>query len=558
MELDDKVQGIDKATAKLQIKKGLLLKGALESDSPDDIFKAQSIIKQLETKQESNRKSLIVDPNDFAGSFGYKDKPVSISYGLLYNMSKTPIINAIIRTRINQVAAFAEPQKDKYSLGYTIRKRRIPGVEDIDKLSKEEEREIFELTEFIENCGDGFSYEGDQNFDSFIRKITRDSLTYDQMTFEPFFNKKGEPYGFGSVDASTIRVADSYDDETYNQEGKEIHQQHSVLLHGLNPAYDGVRTPVKGYYPSYVQIYQGQAIADFYPWELCFGVRNPITSIHSHGYGVSELEEMTTIVTSMLWGDEYNRRFFKQGSIPKGLLKVSGSIDDKKLQEFKQQWNATMRGVWNSWRTPIMEAEKVEWVDLQKSNRDMEYSNWAEYLIKIACAIYSIDPREVNFHTKGGSGAQSPIFSGGGNEKEGYSQSLNKGLYPILKFLQKKINRYILYPKSAGKYEFAWQGIDASSPEKEQEMDIKAVQSYTTVNEIRIARGMPEIEGGDIILNPAFVSNMQADKQAELFGGAGEGGEEFAAEEVEEVEAAEGVDVEKSLNKLLQNIEQNR
>ena len=78
---------------------------------------------------------------------------------------------------------------------------------------------------------------------------------------------------------------------------------------------------IHGYYPSFVQVYQNTKVNEFYPWELCFGVRNPSTSIYANGYGVSELEELINVVTSMLWGDEYNRRFFQSRFCSQRIVK---------------------------------------------------------------------------------------------------------------------------------------------------------------------------------------------------------------------------------------------
>ena len=56
-------------------------------------------------------------------------------------------------------------------------------------------------------------------------------------------------------------------------------------------------------------------------------------------------------------------------------------------------------GVMQAWKTPVVEAD-VDWIDLQKNNRDMEYTSWMEYLIKLSCAIYSIDPTEIRLGYK--------------------------------------------------------------------------------------------------------------------------------------------------------------
>ena len=47
----------------------------------------------------------------------------------------------------------------------------------------------------------------EDDFDTFIRKITRDSLTYDQMCFEIIPDRKGRPAEIVAVDAATIRAA---------------------------------------------------------------------------------------------------------------------------------------------------------------------------------------------------------------------------------------------------------------------------------------------------------------------------------------------------------------
>src|SRR5690606_23266229 len=107
---------------------------------------------------------------------------------------------------------------------------------------------------------------------------------------------------------------------------------------------------------------------------------------------------------------EYNRKFFSQGSAPKGILRVKGNMNEDKLAQFRQQWTSMMQGVTNSWKTPIMEADTVDWIDLHKSHRDMEFTSWIEYLIKSACAVFSIDPAEVNFPLSGG--AEKALFEG--------------------------------------------------------------------------------------------------------------------------------------------------
>lgn len=482
-----KLQGIEKLQEKLAVKKALLVENGLKSNSPTDILVAQKTLRSIEERQESNKKSFIIDPLDFNSNFGYKDKPYSLSYQTLKSMSKVPVINAIIKTRKNQIADFAEPQSDKYSTGFIIRRKARPGQNNYEN-TEEDWRNIEFIQNFILNCGVNQSWEAD-DFETFIRKVVDDSLTFDQMTFEVVRDNKGYPYEFFATDASTFRVADSYDDDEYD--GTEKDQ-------------------IKGYYPSYVQIYQGSVVNDFYPWELCFGVRNPSTSIYNVGYGVSELEELITTVTAMLWAEEYNKRFFSQGSAPKGLLRVKGNVSEKQLSAFRQEWLSMITGVQQSWKTPIVDAD-IDWIDLQKNNRDMEYQQWSEYLIKLACSVYAIDPNEIGFNIS--TSGQKSLFESNNEGKLKHSQ--DKGLYPLLKFIQRKLNKYIV-SQLDDRYELLFVGLNGMTISEELDIETKKLQNFQTVNETRRKYNMEDIDGGDVILNPTFtqqqmMSKMQGD-----------------------------------------------
>lgn len=500
-EYAKKLDTLESLQQKIEIKKSLMIDKALKSNSPSDIMQAQKRLQNIQNRDKSDKKSLILDPLDFNSSFGYKDKPFSMSYQMLKNMAKVPIINSIIKTRKNQIADFAEPQTDRYSTGFQIKKKVKLGQPEAEN-TPEDWRKIEEIQNFILNCGRNNSWEND-DFDTFIRKFVDDSLTYDQATFEVVDDHQGLPYEFFATDSSTFRISDSYDDdEEYDKQQAER---------------------IKGYLPSYVQIYQNNVVNEYYPWELCFGIRNPSTSIFNTGYGMSELEELVTIVTSMLWADDYNKRFFSQGSAPKGILRLKDmDANSKQLKAFRQEWNSMISGVQQSWKTPVVSGD-VEFIDLQKNNRDMEYSAWGEYLIKIACSVYSIDPNEIGFSINGSSGGGSSLFES--NNEQRLKHSKDKGLYPLLKFIQRKINKYIV-SRLDPEFEFQFVGLNGMTPTEELELDIKKSTSLYTINEVRKARGDDEIEGGDLIMNPTFTQSKMMEAQNAAQAEMNAGGEE--------------------------------
>ena len=513
------LDAISLAEAKLKAKKFRTLEKALRSESPDDMVRASQVLQQIQPKVDQNTKSFFIDPLEFNANLGYKDKPFSLTYVTLKRMSKTPIINSIIKTRKNQVADFAEPQENKYSTGFVIRKKPKGGVEQ--KMDNKDKKIAFAITDFILKGGNTSQW-GYDDFDTFIRKIVEDSLVYDQMTFECVRNRRGQLESFIATDAATFRMADSYFDKDYN----------NVFFqrYGANVWKDrsDFGPKVHGYYPAYVQVYQNMKVNEFYPWELCFGIRNPSTSIWANGYGCSELEELINVVTSMLWSDEYNRRFFSQGSAPKGFFRVKGTNNEAALQQFKQQWQSMITGVMQSWKTPVIEAD-VDWIDLQKNNRDMEYSSWIEYLIKIACAVYSIDPSEIGWDISRSNG-NGGLFEG--SQEQRLKHSKDKGLYPLLKFLQRKLNKYIIEQINPD-YELVFVGLNGLTIEEELKMDIDKVNSFMTVNEAREKYEMKPLEGGDAPNNSAFLQNKNAQAMAQQQAAMGgvPNGEEGNAEE---------------------------
>lgn len=513
------LDAISLAEAKLKAKKFRTLEKALRSESPDDMVRASQVLQQIQPKVDQNTKSFFIDPLEFNANLGYKDKPFSLTYVTLKRMSKTPIINSIIKTRKNQVADFAEPQENKYSTGFVIRKKPKGGVEQ--KMDNKDKKIAFAITDFILKGGNTSQW-GYDDFDTFIRKIVEDSLVYDQMTFECVRNRRGQLESFIATDAATFRMADSFFDKDYDN---VFFQRHGANVWKDRSDF-GPR--VHGYYPAYVQVYQNMKVNEFYPWELCFSIRNPSTSIWANGYGCSELEELINVVTSMLWSDEYNRRFFSQGSAPKGFFRVKGTNNEAALQQFKQQWQSMITGVMQSWKTPVIEAD-VDWIDLQKNNRDMEYSSWIEYLIKIACAVYSIDPSEIGWDISRSNG-NGGLFEG--SQEQRLKHSKDKGLYPLLKFLQRKLNKYIVEQINPD-FELVFVGLNGLTIEEELKMDIDKVNSFMTVNEAREKYEMKPLEGGDAPNNSAFLQNKnaQAMAQQQAAMGSAPNGEEGNSEE---------------------------
>lgn len=431
-------------------------------------------------KANQDPKSLFWDPFAIIEQLGYKERPSSISYRTLAAMVwKNPIIGAVIQTRINQVASFAQPQRNRFELGFRVRLR-----EKEDKPTPADKKFIKQAETLLMRTGVTDNPRGRDNFERFLRRSVWDSLVYDQMAWEVVPNRKGQPAEWYAIDSASVRLADT------------------ARVHMNEDLDEEVR---------YVQIYDSMIVNEYTQEELCFGIRNPRTDMRSFGYGVSELEMLIQCVTALLHAWEYNQKFFSQGSAAKGLLNFKGAISEKQLQAFRRHWYQMLTGVQNAWRTPITNAEEIQWVSLQNSNRDMEYNAWMDFLIKVACGMYSMDPVEVNFKY-GNTGQKSGMTEA--NNKEKITESKERGLRPLLRFLATCINQSILWPMNES-FTFEFVGLDAKTQEEQAELDLKRVKSTTTVNELRAEEDKPPIDGGDIILDPVFAQFQQMKQQQE-------------------------------------------
>ena len=472
-------------------------------------------------------KSWFHDPLSLQYSLGYKDRRFSLTYETLRRVAgQLSIISAIINTRAAQVAAFAQPYRWTKSLGFTIRHK------DPDHLTTPAEMDfIKELEQFVLNCGrveqNPFSRVPRDDFETFLRKIVRDSLIYDQATFEVVPDRLGMPFEFVAVDASTIRLAsdDRYVgvNTSYSSRSGFVPDAPSrfmSLYEGRQYGEENGEAPV-----SYVQVINGQIENVYSLRELAFGVRNPRSDIYIQGYGFGELEQLITIVTSHLYAEEYNRKFFSQGSAPKGMINLKGdNYTQEMLEGFRRQWLAQVSGVENSWKTPILQSEGLEWIDLNKSNSEMEFGAWIEYLIKISCGVFLIDPAEINFDIHSGGNQTTPMFESSNEWK--LKASRDRGLKPILRFLAKMINKNII-DKIDDHFTLEFVGLDELSENEKHEMLVEQISSYMTLNEARRTLDLPDLPGGDVPMNPVYMQALEAQGMAQGDpdgGGGGDGG----------------------------------
>lgn len=480
-----------------------LANNSLISIRDTDLIKAK-IKKDIPTY---GMKTFTIDPLDPTGSYmGYKDRKYQIDYNLLRRIpNQLGVIAAILQTRSNQVAAFSAPYRSTKSIGFQVKHKNS------GKISTKGEREmILSLENFIYNCGhkeqNPHSNFKRDKFKDFLKKLVKDSLVIDAACIEIIPTRSNTPYEFIAVDAATIRIA-APEFQTTNNKGSYYNERGIHMNSGLGAVqYDPDSV-------AYVQILDNKIENVYTRDELIFGVRNPRTDIRFQGYGESELEMLINTITGQLNAEEYNRRNFTQGNNAKGILNFKGdSMTPDQLEGFRRMWRDQMEGITGVGRTPILQSEAgIDWIDLTRANRDMEYHQWLEYLLKVSCGVFNIDPSEIGFDIQGGV-SNTPLFESSQEWK--LKASRDKGLRPLLRFFEDLINENII-DRLDDDFVFQFVGLDELTEEQKHDLRKEQVASYMTLNEIRRAEDLPDLEGGDIPLNPTLIQYLQFKQQSE-------------------------------------------
>lgn len=478
------------------------IQASLNSNNPEEIMKANLYLGEI-TPNSGRIQSVFFDPNDLSGNGkGFKDSKGILSFEVLRRMGNIHIIRSIVNTRIEQIQNFLHFSEDDQKEGFTIRKKTSLFKKESKETSSAEKKKIEEIVEFLMNSGFNEKWDNIDDFQTFVRKIAFDSLTLDQLAFEVVRDKGWNIKKYRAVDASLIRFLDSVDPK--QRERLEDYR-------------------FKGYLPRFCMTWDEQILINpttkepilYYPWELGFGIRNKSSDIRKNGYGTSELEILVELITGVLWSIQYNMNNFSIGSTPKGFINVkNANISDSNLNEFRQAWSQMMTGVRNAKRTPVINGIDLEWIDLDKSNREMEYQEWAQFLVIMVCSVYRIDPSELGFSFKN----QAQLFGQDG-QKARLQHSREKGLKPILIFLENIITKYIVSEIDED-YEFVFTGIEVEDEETQVNLDKTKLESGMVAMQdiFKKYSGREFDPDKDIILNQVYQQVQTSKQQQEMFG----------------------------------------
>ena len=418
----------------------------------------------------------------------YFERPSAMGFDQLRHMvEQTPILTSVVMTRQRQVARFCGPSEDG-GPGFEIKHR-----DREHQASAGEKKAMQELAGFFQNCG----WETKprlrkklkrDSFAQFMQRSVKDSLTFDACPIELEWKRDQRQGldGFYAVDGTTVRLC--------TEEGYQGDDEIFAL-----------------------QVVQGRIATAYTHDQLVYEVRNGAADVRRGGYGQGETELLIRIVTGWLNALTYNTSGFDQNAIPKGLLHLTGDYSKEDLAAFKRYWNAAVKGVNNSWSLPMLvskdQESKAAFERFGIEFNEMYFSKWMTFLTSIVCAVYGMDPTEINFEsfTSGKSSLS------GDDTAERLAAAKDKGLRPFLSFYENLFTDFFV-AEFDPQFCFRWTGLD----ERDKAQEWEGKKLTLTVDELRAEQGYephPDEQLGTAPLNPSLIGPWMQLNQAPAPGG---------------------------------------
>ena len=461
---------------------GPILKAIRSGEAGEDLAKGGTVVPFADSRgkrakpkggKSDGMRSVQLDEFQVAVGGEYYEKPGSIDFNGLRNMVEgTPVLSAVIGTRIRQMMRFCTPSEDG-GIGFSIRH-----TDKEHEANAKDKEQMKMLTRFFQHGGWEFTPRARKRlkrdtFQTFMAKLVRDTLTFDACPFETEMrrDRKGID-GMYAVDGATVRLC--------TEEGYQGEDEVYAL-----------------------QVVSGRVATTYTLDQLVYEVRNPRTDVRLAGYGLGETELLVRTVTYLLNSTTYNADYFDKNTIPKGLLQVFGDYGDEDISAFRRHWRQMLLGAENRHGLPVLVSKDKEsgavFTEFNNAADEMAFSKWITFLTSLVCAIYNIDPAEIGFE----SFSANKSSLSGKDTGEKLTASRDKGFRPLASFFESVFTDFVVADFSPDLC-FRFEGLE----EEDKDRAWEAKKLCLTLDELRAEEGykpFPDNRVGALPVNPALI-----------------------------------------------------
>ena len=453
------------------------------------------LIKHAMGSANRNRKvprlALTEDPRQrdhYAGIYKIKRKLLPDSVIKQIRVSNF-LIAAILRARGNAMSMFGHIRKDRHDLGVDIVvKDEFQKVIEPEQMVKIQER-IDRSLKIILNCGftEDLEEKEKMTLPEFMDVQTRNGLSFGRHATEIVYSddENKEFHRFRPVDAGTIYHAVKEGDAA-----EAVRRQSIRLLEDMTGVKIDTDILEKDQY-DWVQVVEGFPRQAFTPEELIVYNLYPSTDVEHNGYPVTPLDTIITAVTTHSSIEIYNKLYFQNGRAAKGMLVIqSDEIDQAVIEDVKQQFNASINNVENSFRVPIFGVSKednVEWVSTTPNKKDGEFEYLFDQTTRNILAAFNMSPDELPGFTHLSRGTNQQALSEANNEWK-LVAARDTGIRPLINHWENFLNNKIfpmIDPELAQICDVVLAGFDAETREKESQRLQTDMPIHMTMDEVQ-------------------------------------------------------------------------
>ena len=427
------------------------------------------------------------------------------------------LVAAILRTRAGQLSQFGKRLENRFDKGIEIGVR--PEFEKL--LTTEQSAKVTERIKRLEtillNCGhtEGLENQQKMTLSQFLGIQVQNALTFGWMGSEIIYDRDKDPDQNGEFPFNRFRPIDSGTIYKTVRNGEQagintrilaIKELERITGDKIKVDYDKLREDRY----AWCQFVEGIAKQYFTHKELLMHDFYPSTDVEKNGYPIPPIETAISSITTHICIDTWKRLYFQNGRATRGALVIqSDDVDSPTLEKFRQEFQASINGVQNSFRTPLMgisPSEKIEWLSFANDKADDSFEFIYDQIARNILATFQMSPDELPGYGHLSKGSNSQTLSESNNEFK-LEAARDSGLVPIIQHFETFFNQRlipIIDPILAKIVILKFAGLDAESKEQEStrlQQDMPTHMTYNDVLHHVDKDSIPQYLGGDVPFN---------------------------------------------------------
>lgn len=216
-------------------------------------------------------------------------------------------------------------------------------------------------------------------------------------------------------------------------------------------------------------------------------------------YGMAPLCAARDSADTILFSDQYNKAFFKNGAEPGGILTTDQGIDEGAKKAINSAWSKLHQGVRKAHKLAILD-NGLKWQSMGTTHKDMDYSELKRMSREDVLTVFNMQPVMVGLHGD----------SNYSNAREQRRSFWIDCMIPRLRKIESVINERLVKkfdPSLIAKFDL--NGIEdlAEDTDKRSRADASNVAAgIVLVNEIRKEKNLPPVPWGDTWWAPMGLS----------------------------------------------------